>query len=179
MRVCQFDVIPGLLQIADYARQISLGYNSVIPAPSSAIETRVRVRTIRQERLTRDPVIQLHAVIDEAVLRRNMGGPRVMRAQLEHLIAVGELPNVDIRVLPLNREISLAPGSFEILSFAPPEAPGTVTLGDVVGAENLATQLYVEGQEADTYMFRVVYDALVEASLTPDQSQRFMIELAR
>jgi Domain of unknown function (DUF5753)/Helix-turn-helix domain len=176
-RVCQFDVIPGLLQIADYGRQISLGYQSVIPAPSSAVETRVRVRAIRQERLVSAPVIQLSAVIDEAVLLRNIGGPGVMRPQLEHLIVMSELPNVDIRVLPLGRDISLAPGSFEILSFAPPEAPGTAILEDVVGAENLTTQLFIGGQDAGTYMFRAVYDALVRASLSPDDSKRLIIEM--
>jgi hypothetical protein len=178
-RICQFDVIPGLLQIADYTRQISLGYQSVIPGPPSAIETRVRVRTIRQERLTRDPVIQLYAVIDEAVLRRNMGGPKVMRPQLEHLVTVSELPNVDIRILPLSQDASLAPGSFEMLSFAPPEVPGAATLEDVVGTEKIATQLYVEGEESVTYMFRAVFDALVQASLSPDDSRRLIIEIAR
>jgi hypothetical protein len=139
----------------------------------------VRVRAIRQERLVRDPVIELYAVIDEAVLRRNMGGPKVMRPQLEHLITLSELPNVDIRILPLDRDISLAPGSFEILSFAPPEAPGTATLGDVVGAENLTSQLFIEGEDTDTYMFRIVYGALAEACLPPDDSRRFIFGLAR
>jgi hypothetical protein len=174
---CQFDVIPGLLQTEDYARHISLGYQRVIPTPPSVIEQLVHVRMTRQERLTQEPVLQLRAIIDEAVLLRNMGGPAVMRPQLEHLLAVGELPNVDVRVLPLSRDTSLASGSFTIFGFGS-ATRAEAGLGDVVSTENLKAELYVEGEASDIYMYRVVHKSLMDASLSPGDSREFIIQMA-
>jgi Domain of unknown function (DUF5753) len=90
----QVAVVPGLLQTADYAKQLHLGYQSLTPLPPSVIDGRVRVRMIRQQTLTRDPPLQLAVVIDESVLLRRIGSRELMRAQLLHLAEVAELPNV-------------------------------------------------------------------------------------
>ena len=75
---------------------------------------------IRQELLTRDPPLQLSVVIDESVLLRKIGDRGLMHAQLQHLAAVADLPNVELRIMPLsNRETSLVADSFAILSFGP------------------------------------------------------------
>jgi hypothetical protein len=171
----QADAVPGLFQTEDYARHLNIAYQSVVPTtPPSFFERFLRVRMLRQERLTRQPVIQLSVVLDEAVLLRRVGNPAVMRAQLERLATVADLPNVDLRVLPLNRETALLAGSFVIMSFgfrATPEAAG---LGDVVSTENLNTELYVEG-ETDTYLYRLFFQAVARASLHPADSRDLIV----
>jgi hypothetical protein len=101
----QVGVVPGLLQTEDYARQMNSGYQSVIPTPPSILERLVRVRIMRQQLLTRDPPLRLSAVIDEAVLRRKIGDEGLMHTQLRQLAAAADMPNVELRIMPLsNRE---------------------------------------------------------------------------
>ncbi len=128
----------------------------------------------RQERLTREPVLQLSVVLDEAVLLRRVGDRGVMRAQLERLTDVADMPNVDLRVMPLDREIGLQAGSFVIMSFGSRSAAEAASLGDVVSTENLNTELYIEG-ETDTYLYRLFFQAVAEASLAPADSRRLIV----
>jgi hypothetical protein len=156
----QADSIPGLLQTEDYARQLSAAYQSVVPTtPPSVIDRFVRSRMIRQERLTHEPVLQLSVVLDEAVLLRRIGGRGVMRAQLEHLADMADLPNVDLRVMPLDRELALLAGSFVIMSFGSSSTAEAASLSDVVSTESLNTELHVEG-ETDTQVYRLFFQAL-------------------
>jgi hypothetical protein len=176
---CHFEVIPGLLQTEEYARQISLGYQRVIPVSPGEVEQMVKIRMTRQARLAYEPVLHLSAIIDESALLRNIGGPLVMRAQLEHLARIGERPNVEIRILPLNRNVSLAVGgSFQVMSFGCRDAPGPAGLGDIVSTESLRTELYIEGED-DTYLYRLVHNALADASLSPDESRYLMANIAQ
>lgn len=175
---CHFEVIPGLLQTEEYARQISLGYQRVIPVAPSEVEHIVRIRMTRQARLVREPVLHLSAVIDESALLRNIGGPLVMQAQLEHLARACERPNVEIRILPLNRNVSLAvAGSFQIMRFGSRDASGPGGLGDIVSTESLRTELYIEGED-DTYLYGLVHNALADASLSPAESRSLLTSIA-
>lgn len=166
----QVGVIPGLLQTEEYARQLNEGYHSVIPTPPGVLERLVQVRMIRQQLLTSEPPLRLAVVLDESVLLRKIGAERLMRAQLEHLSRVAELPSVDLRVLPLNRETSLVADSFAILSFGSRPTDIAGKLADVVSTEGVTSELYVEG-ESDTYLYRLVFQGLVNASLSPADSQ--------
>jgi transcriptional regulator with XRE-family HTH domain len=94
-------VIPGLLQTGDYAHAVRQPWLEMFPGPPSEIDRWVETRLLRQQVLTRDPPLQLSAVIDESVLRRSFGGRTVMSQQLEHLAASSELPNVEVRIYPL------------------------------------------------------------------------------
>lgn len=85
------DVIPGLLQTEAYARKANRQVNVLVPAPPSKIEQTVQARLRRQELLRRDPPCSFRAVIDESVLRRQVGEPSVMREQLAHLVEVAQL----------------------------------------------------------------------------------------
>jgi transcriptional regulator with XRE-family HTH domain len=109
-------VLPGLLQTADYAREILMAWNPA--ATAERIERAIGARAARQQRLTLDEPLQLVAILDEAVLRRPIGGPEMMRAQLAHLVERAALPNVDIRVLPFaaGAHASLS-GPFDIMQF--------------------------------------------------------------
>lgn len=170
----QVGVVPGLLQTEDYARELNVGYQSVIPTPPGILERLVRVRMIRQELLTRDPPLRLSAVVDEAVLRRKIGDRGLMRAQLRHLVAAADLSNVELRVLPLdNRETSLVADSFAILSFGPQPTGQAGKLADVVSTESVTSELYVEG-EADTYLYRLVFQGLLDASLSHAKSKHLI-----
>ena len=170
----QVGVVPGLLQTEDYARKLNAGYQSVIPTPPGILERLVRVRMIRQELLTRDPPLRLSVVIDEAVLLRKIGDRRLMHAQLQHLAAVADLPHVELRIMPLSsRETSLVADSFTILSFGPQTAGEADKLADVVSTENVTSELYVEG-ETGTYLYRLVFQGLLNASLSPTESQHLI-----
>ena len=84
----QADLIPGLFQTEDYARQLTAAYQTVVPTiPPGVFDRVVQARMVRQERLTREPVLQLSVVLDEAVLLRRIGNRGLMRAQLERLAA--------------------------------------------------------------------------------------------
>lgn len=167
----QSDVVPGLLQTEDYARRLRAAFQAVAATvPPSVHDRFLHVRMKRQERLTQEPVLQLSVVVDESVLLRRVGDEAVMRAQLAHLAEASELPNVDLRVLPLNQSAGLHGASFVIMSFRTLGVPGAEALGDVVSTESLNTALYVEG-ETDTHLYRLFFQALAAAALPPDESR--------
>ena len=145
--------------------------------PPGVFERRVAVRMIRQQVLiTRDPPLELSAVIDESVLLRKVGSQEVMSAQLRHLAEIAQLPNVDLRVLPLQSETSLRAEGFVVFGFGPQHE--TSKLGDVVSTEVAENSLYIEG-ETDTYIFRLFFGAFARASLTPNDSRELILETAR
>jgi transcriptional regulator with XRE-family HTH domain len=138
IRVYEAQVIPGLLQTEDYARAILTAGQP--GRTSEDIEQQVTLRLTRQRILTRTqpaaPIVW--AVINEEALRRPVGRPAVLRAQLEHLIKLTELPNLTIQVLPMQAGVLFAHAGFTILRFAEPELP------DVVYAEQLTSALYLD-----------------------------------
>jgi hypothetical protein len=172
----QSDVIPGLLQTEGYARQLDAAFQRIKPTTPPAVHERfLRVRGLRQERLTREPALHLSVVMDEAVLLRGIGDRGIMRAQLANLADAAEMPNVELRVLTLQGNLGLVAASFAILSFGSRSTPGANFLGDVVSTESLNTELYVEG-EADTYFYRLFFQALAEAALPPAESRDLIIK---
>ena len=173
-------IIPGLLQTEEYARQIHLDYQSAIPTPPGIIERRIHVRLRRQELLTsREPPLDLSAVLDEAVILRKVGSSDLMYRQLQHLVAVADLPNVDLRILPLASGGVRLTDSFAVLSFGASEAGGSGSvLEDVVWVESVKSQIYVGG-ETETYNFGLVFNGLQNAALSPADSKRLIRETAQ
>ena len=93
-------VIPGLLQTEEYARAV---FTTLQPdASQEKIDGLVDLRTQRQDIFTRDPLPQLHFILDEAVIHRLVGGPEVAGRQLRHLREMTNLPNVTIRIVPFS-----------------------------------------------------------------------------
>jgi transcriptional regulator with XRE-family HTH domain len=168
-------IIPGLLQTEEYARQIHLDYQTAIPTPPGIIERRIRVRLQRQELLTsREPPLDLSVVLDEAVILRKVGSNDLMYRQLEHLVEVADLPNVDLRILPLASGGARLTDSFGVLSYGAPEAGvGGTVLADVVWVESVKSQIYVGG-ETETYNFGLVFNGLQNAALPPMESAGFI-----
>jgi transcriptional regulator with XRE-family HTH domain len=167
----QVETVPGLFQTREYAWHVHNAVQDVMPTPPNVVERRVDVRMIRQRVLTeRDPPLKLSVVLDESALLREIGGPDVMRAQLMRMAEMAEMPNVEVRVRPLRRGTGLMASSFVLFGFSPLE--GSSAFGDVVSTETLGTgeALSVEG-ESDTFQHRLLFDALFEASLSPQESR--------
>jgi hypothetical protein len=96
VREFSLTAVPGLLQTADYAR--ALFESAAIPLSEEERERQVEVRMIRQKRLySEDDPLKLLALVDESVLRRPIGGAKVLRGQLEHLVMVAEADTVVLR----------------------------------------------------------------------------------
>lgn len=93
------ELVPGLLQTADYARTLIATDNSGVD--DAEIDRRVQLRIARQSLLTRTTAApKLNVVLNEAILRRPVGGRAVMADQLDRLVEVSELPNVSLKVMP-------------------------------------------------------------------------------
>ncbi|MGV9340393.1 helix-turn-helix domain-containing protein [Streptomyces sp. NPDC003688] len=126
-------VVNGLLQTEKYMRAL-LGMRRP-PLNAETIEQRVIARLARQDIFDRQSAPLLSFVIDESALRRRYGGNAVLRGQLEHLLLIGDKPNVEIQVMPLDCEESAGvDGAFTVLTqkggkrFVYTEAQGTSAL---------------------------------------------------
>jgi transcriptional regulator with XRE-family HTH domain len=146
IRIYEVQFVPGLLQTEGYARAvILLSYETHDPQD---IDRRVGLRMARQGLLTRPDAPQLWVVIDEAVLRRPIGGVGVMREQIGALMRATELPNVRLQVMPFRAGgHAAAGGAFTVLRFPDRDLP------DVVYLEHLTGALYVDKrEEVDRYL---------------------------
>ncbi len=169
------EVIPGLLQTKEYAREVNRGYQRIARIPPAHMERRLEARLARQQILARDPPFELSVVLDESALRRKMADNAVMHAQLMRLIQVAELPNVDLRILPLERLHPIIADSFILLRFG--EVHDT-RLPDVVYAERLSSNLYFQ-DETETYLYQVAFEYLVDAALPPQASAELISQTAQ
>ncbi|MET7335219.1 helix-turn-helix transcriptional regulator [Nonomuraea sp. NPDC005650] len=159
IRTYEVQFVPGLLQTASYARSVfQLGNPGLSP---DKIERRVHMRMQRQERFTQKDGPRLWAVIDEAALKRTIGGREVMSEQLQHLLEVAALPNITIQVMPFRFGKHAAEGgAFSILRF--PESD----LSDVVYVEQLWGALYLDKRE-DIDPYLTAMEQLCVESTTP------------
>lgn len=135
IRSYEVQFIPGLLQTQDYARAVMrLGPGA---GPGPLLERRVSLRMSRQQLLRRPSPPQLWVVIDEAALRRPIGGPATMRAQIRHLLEVAALPRITVQILPFSAGGHAATGGpITLLRFPQQD------LSDVVYLEQLASAVY-------------------------------------
>lgn len=162
IRLYEVQFVPGLLQTADYARAvISAGLPGT---PPEQVEHRVRLRMARQELLTRPGGPRLWAVVDEAALRRPIGGQEVMRAQLKRLIDAAREPKITLQVVPFRSGSHAAEaGAFTIMRF--PEAD----LPDIVYLEQLTSALYLDKRE-DVEKYTEVMERLSVKSDSPERT---------
>ncbi|MET7327806.1 helix-turn-helix transcriptional regulator [Nonomuraea sp. NPDC005650] len=167
IRTYENQFMPGLLQTPDYARAvIELAHET---APRAELDRRVAVRTTRQDRLGSG--LTVWAVIDEAVVRRTLGSPEIMRAQLAHLLDLTAERNVTVQLMPFDRGgHAAAGGPFSILRFPEPELP------DVVYMEQLTSALYLD-KPADSDNYMEVMDRLSIQAEEPKESRRFLERL--
>ncbi|GGZ86914.1 helix-turn-helix domain-containing protein [Streptomyces echinoruber] len=170
MRTLETTVVPGLLQTPEYARAVTRA--AVEGATEERLDALVRVRLARQDVLRADPPLRLSAVLDEAVLRREVGGPEVMARQLERLVEAARLPHVRLQVLPFSAGAHIGvTGPFVIFSF-----PRTSDL-DVVVLDHLTSSLYLERKE-DLRAYAEAFNALRRHALSPEESLDFIAAVA-
>jgi transcriptional regulator with XRE-family HTH domain len=168
LRVYDNRGVPGLLQTADYARASFRAGRVFNP---DELERRVELRLKRQDVLTRQDPLVLWAVLDEAVLRRMVGGPAVMLEQLVHLLAVGEQTNVSIQVIPFSRGAHAGiDGPFTVIEFAEPTDP------DVAYVDGTAGNLYME-KVRDLRRHGSIFNNLLSEALTADESASFLLKI--
>ncbi|MGW0996303.1 helix-turn-helix domain-containing protein [Streptomyces sp. NPDC002523] len=170
MRTLETTVVPGLLQTPEYARAVTRA--AVEGVDEERLDALVEVRLARQDVLRTDPPLRLDAVLDEAVLRREVGGPGVMARQLYRLQEAAHLPQVRLQVLPFGAGAHIGlTGAFVIFSF-----PSTSDL-DVVVLDQLTSSLYLERKE-DLQAYSEAFDSLRIHALSPEESLDYIAGIA-
>lgn len=170
--VCEFGGLnlPGLLQTEPY--MLALFTESALPRTAKKLDDDVMVRLIRQQRLADEENLELVAIVDEAALRRQVGGREVMRSQLDHLVEAAEWPAVSLQVLPLRDGAhSAMAGAFILLTFPEDYNPEMLYVDHVGGS------LHVEDVE-QVRLAKLAFDRLRTEALSPADSAA-MLETVR
>ncbi len=164
------EFIPGLLQTAEYTRAVHNAY--LFTATDDEIEQRVQVRMARQTRLTNGDGPEVWFVLNEAVIRRKVGGRATMHDQLTRLVAATELPNVTVQVIPFDAGAHPSmDGAFSILGFPQETDPNIVYIEYQTGA------LYLEKPD-EVRRYRLIFDHLRAAALPVDTSRALIARQA-
>ncbi|WP_433058964.1 helix-turn-helix domain-containing protein [Dactylosporangium sp. CS-033363] len=172
IRTYEVQFVPGLLQTAEYARAVVLlGHGR---AKEDEIERRVELRLQRQQILTRPDAPKLWMVVDEAALRRPIGGHDIMRAQLDALLEINNtLPNVRLQVIPFNAGgHAAAGGAFTILRFPDDDLP------DVVYIEQLTSALYLDKRD-DVDLYAEAMERLCVEARPPTETAKILEEIRK
>ncbi|MBB5494303.1 helix-turn-helix domain-containing protein [Nocardiopsis exhalans] len=167
VRTFQTSVVPGILQTEAYARAV-IEQTAISSAPDM-VDEKVLVRMSRQELITReDAPLQVVAILDEAVLRRQVGGPETMHEQLQRLIALAQHPNVTIRVVPFAHGAHPGlDGQFNLLEFPEQADP------DLVYLEQAGSGLVPEDPE-EVRRYTLMFGSLLGRALKANESLSFM-----
>ncbi|HEY1916129.1 MAG TPA: helix-turn-helix transcriptional regulator [Streptosporangiaceae bacterium] len=161
--------VPGLLQTEDYARAVIRG--GLPNASNSEIDRRVEVRMERQEVLRNDNPLNLWGIVDEAAVRRRVGGREVMRVQLRRLIEAAELPHITFQVIPFDVGAHAGmPGSFVFMQFAEAAIP------DLIYIDSMAGELFLE-EESDVRRYRLIFEHLRAVAMSPTASKTMVSSL--
>jgi transcriptional regulator with XRE-family HTH domain len=168
-------VVPGLLQVPEYTRALMQDWRSMFALPPREVDRRVQTRQLHQQLLTADDPPDLSVVIDESVLLRRFGDTTVMRRQMEGLTEACRLPNLDLRVLPLDGGNPIATGAFTYLQFAQVH---DVPAPDLVSVEHLEGNYYLEDEDG-THRYLVTFEHLRAHALDPGQSRSLISQTTR
>jgi transcriptional regulator with XRE-family HTH domain len=166
IRNFELAMVPGLLQTEDYARALISGGPMELDA--TEVDRRVEVRVTRQQALDRDERPQLWVIVDEAAIRRTVGGPAVMRGQLEALVTAADQARTTIQVVPYSAGAHPGQlGPFVILGFPEPSEPEVVTMETVGG------NLYVDKPE-EVRLYTTAFDHLRAVALSPGDTRAML-----
>ncbi|MDP9239299.1 MAG: helix-turn-helix domain-containing protein [Actinomycetota bacterium] len=162
IRSYEVQFVPGLLQTEEYARAVmEVGVERL---SREEIRQRIKLRQTRQQILNKQHPVRFWGVIDEAALRRPIGGRDVMRAQLEHLITLTKAPNVTLQIIPFGAGGHAASaGAFSILRFPDQHMP------DVVYTEQVTSALYLDKRD-DVDRYQQVIERLCMEADPPAQT---------
>lgn len=161
----ELQFVPGLLQTEEYA--IAVASHGRPQSVNEDIERRVALRMRRQKVLLGPQSPKLWAIIDESVLHRPLGGAKVLREQIGHLLELTTMSHIALQIVPYRMSGYAAEGAFTLLRFAEPELP------NIVYCEYLTGALYLEKpDEIETYS-RALDQLAVDAE-TPDRSRQML-----
>ncbi|MET7474728.1 helix-turn-helix transcriptional regulator [Streptomyces sp. NPDC005648] len=171
VRTYEVQLIPGLLQTAEYGRAVTVA-SRAWKTPAE-IDQFVQVRLARQQRLTDEDPMTLWAVLAEGALRQHVGGPTVMQAQLEHLATMAERANITVQVLPFSRGAHSGMfGPYLLLSFP------QVTSLDLVLTETPTGNIWME-REPEVAYYRTLFDDARTTALPPAESLTLIRRIAK
>jgi transcriptional regulator with XRE-family HTH domain len=166
-------LVPGLLQIPQYAEAILRSYSLDREHQPKAIDRQVDLRMDRKRILTQNSSPSIWAIIDEAALRRPVGGQEVMRQQLRHLTELAAKKNIRLQVLPFaSGEHPGMSGAFTIIRFSDASDP------DVVFIENPLRDLYLE-EPHELEQYSLMFDHISAAAMSTEESSAFLERVAR
>lgn len=168
-RVAALEIIPALLQTADYARamhELGPGRHS-----ASEIQRRVALRVERRKRIIGADPLDLFVVISEAALLRVAADPSIGPGQLTSLAADCQLPNVSVRVLPLSAGLHSAAGYFTLLDF-PPSVPFRI------GYEETASGGRLVEEEDGVQKLSALHDRLCDGALGETETLSLITQLS-
>ncbi|WUW01002.1 helix-turn-helix domain-containing protein [Streptomyces sp. NBC_01471] len=170
MHCLQSVTLPGLLQTQGYAQAL---FDAVLPKlPEDEVEARLEHRMRRQSVLDREQPPEFEVVVHEAALRMRVGGRKVAREQLQHLVEATDRPNVTVQVIPF------AIDRFIDITQTVLYAGGAVPQLDTVHIDTPIRGLYLDAT-ADVHRYRLQLDVAKQASLEPAESRSFIHHLAR
>jgi transcriptional regulator with XRE-family HTH domain len=171
VRISEYEgsFVPGLLQTRGYVAAL---VRALLPEATEAdVTDRVEVRLRRQEVLTGGPTPKLWAVLDEAAIRRVVGGPSVYRDQLRHLLEMMRAPNITLQVIPFHAGAHLGmPGQFTIMDYVEPDPP-------MVYAENAGGGLFMEAEQ-DIVLYRDHFLRLAAQAVSIEQTKQLIEDAA-
>jgi transcriptional regulator with XRE-family HTH domain len=171
IRIYEALLVPGLLQTQDYARAVIRALHPNLDTPQ--VDRWIELREVRQALLRQDNPPSVWAILDEDVLRRQVGGRKVMQEQLRRLLVDSAMDAVTLQVLPLEAgEHAGMHGSFTILGFRDPAQQ------DVVYVENATKELYLESEE-ELDRYTGMFDRLQADALHPDASTAWLERLSK
>ncbi|GAA1338977.1 helix-turn-helix domain-containing protein [Saccharothrix algeriensis] len=160
--------VPGMLQTAAYAEAVARASHRLVIGDSWD-RTAAAERLTRQQLLDREEPFELHTLIDEAALRRVVGGPEVMRGQLDHLVESAQRPNVTVQVLPFDvGAYGPQPTALLLLlDFPEQDAPCAAYTEEISGLAMLEEQEEVEPLDG-------IWRDAAASALTPAESLEFI-----
>lgn len=164
------EVVPGLFQTEAYAR--ALTESSPLPAPDD-IDRLVAARMARQDRLTGDDAVRVHAVLAEGVLFTEVGGTEVMRGQLDRLRELASEPNITIQVCRFKNGAHAATG-FPFILLRLPNADGL----DVVYLEDQTSARYIDNEPEEQQKYGLIWSYVTRSALTPAATRKYLATLA-
>ncbi|WP_346742695.1 DUF5753 domain-containing protein [Spongiactinospora sp. TRM90649] len=164
-------LVPGLFQTEEYARAVIRG---LLPRISSdVLQERVDTRLKRQELLFRDSPPRYWTVLDESVLHRHIGDPGIMRAQLDRIVELAELPHVVVQVVPFTVGAHMGlDNAFTFLQLSDPAVPDTIFIEGLMGL------IYLE-KPSEIEIYREALESLRAAGLDPARSVARIAEISR
>lgn len=179
-RVYEPMLVPGLLQTARYTRSLALGNDLDLSGDTRDgepdLESAADLRRDRQRRLTSANPLRLHAIMDENVLRRRVGGPAVMAEQLDHMVSMAALPHIVLQVIPISQGAytGMESAGFSVLEFE----PGTREQDFACFYEGAIGAVWAESEEDRDRTLQQL-DTMEKLALSPENSRRFMASVAR